>query len=155
MSAADGAWVVEFSVIEGIDLWPGCNTQTDRGGADRGRLRVVNNPPSWRPQFAESTALCVLLEGILHNRAKLEQRLSIDKGKRANDADLALAAYLAWGEAAWLQIKGHFAVLVWDRDRDQLLCARDPIGAQPLFFAETAEKLILGRLPCPTLCQQR
>jgi asparagine synthetase B (glutamine-hydrolysing) len=146
MSAADGAWVVEFSVIEGIDLWPGCNTQTDRGGADRGRLRVVNNPPSWRPQFAESTALCVLLEGILHNRAKLEQRLSIDKGKRANDADLALAAYLAWGEAAWLQIKGHFAVLVWDRDRDQLLCARDPIGAQPLFFAETAEKLILS--PC-------
>jgi asparagine synthetase B (glutamine-hydrolysing) len=146
MSAGDGAWVAEFSKIEGIDLWPGPDTRADRSAPGRRRLQLVNNPATWRPQFAETRAQRILFDGILYNRDELERDLSIGKGRLASDADLALAAYLAWGEAAWLQIKGHFAVLVWDRDRDQLLCARDPIGAQPLFYSETAGALVLS--PC-------
>jgi len=146
MSVADVAWVAEFSAIEGIDLWPDCGTQSDRATSGAQRLRVVNIPATWRPQFAESRAQRILFDGVLHNRDELERRLSFDKAHPVNDADLALAAFLAWDQAAWLRMKGQFAVLLWDRNRDQLLCARDPIGAQPLFFAETAEKLILS--PC-------
>jgi asparagine synthase (glutamine-hydrolysing) len=146
MSATDGAWVTEFGAVKGIDLWPGRSKFEYAGDSGRRHLRVVSNPPTWRPQFAEAAAQCVLFDGIVRNRKELEQHLSIGRAKVANDADLVLAAYLAWGENAWQHINGRFAILVWDRDRDQLLCVRDPLGSQPLFFAETAGSLILS--PC-------
>jgi asparagine synthetase B (glutamine-hydrolysing) len=145
-SVVDAAWVAEFSTVKGIDLWPGRNAPVDRVDSGRRHLRVVNNPSTWRPQFAETQALRVLFDGIVHNREEVERRLAIGTGKLTSDADLVLAACSAWGEDAWQRIKGHFAVLLWDRDRDQLLSVRDPLGVQPLFFAEIAGRLILS--PC-------
>jgi asparagine synthetase B (glutamine-hydrolysing) len=132
MSAGNVAWVAEFSAIEG-----------DSG---RRHLRLTNNPPSWRPQFAEGAAERVIFDGTVHNREELKQRLSIGKAEFLNDADLVLAAYAEWGEDAWHRIKGYFAILLWDQNRDRLLSVRDPLGVWPLFYAETAGKLILS--PC-------
>lgn len=132
MSPGDVAWVAEFSAIE--------------GNSGKRHLRLTSNPPTWRPQLADSATQRVIFDGTLHDRAELERRLSIGNAKRINDADLVLAAYAKWGEDAWHRINGHFAILLWDQNRDRLFSLRDPLGAQPLFFAQTAGKLILS--PC-------
>ena len=129
-SVTDAAWIAEFSEIKGIDLWPDDNALVNRGDSSLRHLRVVDTPSTWRPQFAETARYRVLFDGVLHNREELERRMSIGKANPANEADLVLAACSAWGEDARRQIKGQFAVLVWDRDRDQLLCVRDPLGVQ-------------------------
>ena len=53
-------------------------------------------------------------------------------------------AYGRWGEDAIAHLKGTFALIIADPARDLLLCARDPLGIQPLFYAEVERRLLLS-----------
>lgn len=144
--AGETAWVAEFGEIDGVDLWPRARADAKDAESRLRRLRAVDVPPAWRPQFAESRGLRVLFDGMLSNRDELARTLAWERAGLPSEADLVLAAYAAWGEDTWSRIKGYFAVLVWDGIKDQLLCVRDPLGAQPLFFVETSNRLIAS--PC-------
>src|SRR5919108_594023 len=62
----------------------------------------------------------------------------------ASDAMAVLHAYRALGHGAIGQIKGRFAVLIWDGRREQLVSARDPLGTYPLFWAERDEEVLFS-----------
>ena len=84
----------------------------------------------------------VLFDGVLYNRAELIVQL--DGGASLNDADVVLRAYERWGLDLPHRIKGIFALVIVD-SRDRLCFAvRDPLGAYPLFFAETGDRLLLS-----------
>ena len=53
-------------------------------------------------------------------------------------------AYRCWGEDAVRKLKGIFALVIEDGARDLLLCARDPLGMHPLFYAEVGRTLLLS-----------
>lgn len=53
----------------------------------------------------------------------------------APDAELVLAAYLAWGEGCVDRLRGDFAFAVRDARRGTLFCARDHFGVRPLYWA--------------------
>lgn len=82
-----------------------------------------------------------LFDGVLHSRRQWLQQLSVTP---ASDASLVLAAYLRWGEAMLERVKGIFALIVWDGGKDLLLCARDPHGLHPCFYADDAGDLLLS-----------
>ena len=42
------------------------------------------------------------------------------------------------------RVKGLFALIVWDGGKDLLLCARDPHGMHPCFYADDAGDLFLS-----------
>src|SRR5262249_25580218 len=65
----------------------------------------------------------------------------------ASDAELVLQAYLRWGERLLEEIKGLFALIVWDGHKDVLLCARDPHGMNPCFYGEDAGDLFISASP--------
>jgi asparagine synthase (glutamine-hydrolysing) len=53
-----------------------------------------------------------------------------------SDAELLLHAYDVWAEACLQHLLGDFSFALWDATRRRLLCAVDPLGVKPFYFAE-------------------
>ena len=100
--------------------------------------------------------LVLVWDGRIDNRKSLGRDL-LAAGARLrdrSDAELALQSYATWGEKAPERLLGDFAFAVWDRRQGKLFCARDPMGARPLFytrndrfFAFASEEEVLTVLP--------
>ena len=97
------------------------------------------------PTVAEGASCKVVFDGVLYNRKELGDRFEASSSLPAtDDADLILRAYLHWGEDLLQKVKGIFALFIWDGRRNVLLCARDPLGVYPLFYADTGRELVLS-----------
>lgn len=67
-------------------------------------------------------------------------------------AELILHAVRAWGDAAPRHLLGDFAFAAWDAARGRLLCARDPFGVKPFYYARTFRALVFSNsLDCVRL----
>jgi asparagine synthase (glutamine-hydrolysing) len=96
-------------------------------------LLLVGNLGQPLPAKAEDASGSVIFDGVLYNRADLSKYSS--DSPTENDAAIVLKAYRRWGEDLLHKIKGIFALIIQDRERDVLLGARDPVGVYPLFYA--------------------
>lgn len=72
----------------------------------------------------------------LADRDGLAESLGVaaSEAARLSDAALLMRAWERWEEAALDRLAGDFAFAVWDRDRERLFLARDPLGQRPLHF---------------------
>jgi asparagine synthase (glutamine-hydrolysing) len=95
----------------------------------------------FRPQLARHGQCSALLDGVLYNRPELEHRLGLEG---STDGELVLHAYLRWGEPALGELKGIYALVIGDRAREEIICARDRVGSYPLFYAEADGELLLS-----------
>ena len=90
---------------------------------------------------AEDGPYLVAADASLYYRDGLRRRL-LEAGsppRSTAPADLILAAYRAWGEAASERIEGDFAFVVWDRERGRVFAARDLTGRRGLYYAGRGE----------------
>ena len=56
--------------------------------------------------------------------------------KLANDAELILHAYHAWGDDCVNHLIGDFAFAIWDGRERRVFCARDHFGVKPFYYAQ-------------------
>jgi len=54
------------------------------------------------------------------------------------DPELILHAYEAWGEGCLPHLLGDFSFALWDGPRRRLVCAVDPLGVKPFYYADRA-----------------
>lgn len=108
------------------------------GGTER---FAVSSGPGSSHSVASDAGLTVVFDGILHIRSEWFRAFS---PPNASDASLVLHAYRRWGDGLLERIKGLFALIVWDGGHDVLLCARDPHGMHPFFYADDAGDLFLS-----------
>ncbi|MDP2331897.1 MAG: asparagine synthase-related protein [Reyranella sp.] len=75
----------------------------------------------------------------LDARGELRSLLSDRMGSwsaEASDAQLCLHAYAVWGDGFVDRLRGDFCFVLWDSERNRLVCVRDQLGARALFHAE-------------------
>jgi asparagine synthase (glutamine-hydrolysing) len=107
-------------------------------------LGLLDAPPEWCPALAEDPSCTVVFDGLLYNRTELREQLAERLPPNPSDAELVGRAYQRWGEDAIARLQGIFALIIADRDRHRLLCARDPLGIRPLFYAEVDRSVLLS-----------
>jgi asparagine synthase (glutamine-hydrolysing) len=123
-------------------------------GPDRGGLwsdgpiamghRMLETTPEslgeTQPLTSADGHLCLTLDGRVDNRRELTRALAAaGVGIRdGSDAELVLQSYVAWGVECPTLILGDFAFAVWDKPRQRLFCARDPLGMKPLCYQSDA-----------------
>lgn len=72
----------------------------------------------------------------LDNRDALISTLGLQGENRViGDGELALRAYLHWGEDCPLHLLGDFAFTIWDPRHQHLFCARDHLGMKQLIYS--------------------
>ena len=129
------------------------------GSIALGHCMLRTTPESFeehQPLTSQDKRLTLVWDGRLDNRDALRRDLTAAGAAVRNDSDaeLALHSYAIWGEACPKRLLGDFAFAIWDNKQNHLFCARDPMGARPLyytrndrFFAFASEDEALLELP--------
>ena len=112
-----------------------------------GHCLLATTPESIReeqPLVDEGGDLCLTFDGRIDNRAQLRSLLEGHgaKFRTDTDAELVLEAYRRWGEDSPAHLLGDFAFALWDARKRTLLCARDPLGVRPLFYASIGDTFV-------------
>ena len=84
--------------------------------------------------------------GLIRNYRDMaaELGISLDGLTRAQREErLMVAAYEAWGTDMGSHINGQFGVALYDTDAQRLFCTRDILGAELLFYYQTADGNLL------------
>ncbi|MBV9515429.1 MAG: asparagine synthase (glutamine-hydrolyzing) [Mycobacteriaceae bacterium] len=106
------------------------------------RLSIIDiehshQPLSWGPTDAPGRYMLVF-NGEIYNYLELRAELAAEHGavfSTEGDGEAIIAAYHYWGADALPRLRGMFAFALWDNQRRELFCARDPFGIKPLFYA--------------------
>lgn len=85
------------------------------------------------------SGLAITAAARLDDRDALCDALGLPPAGRAahSDRDLILAAYRLWGQECPSRLFGDYAFAIWDAAKGRLFCARDPVGVQPFYYAQT------------------
>src|ERR1700758_1708422 len=106
------------------------------------RLSIIDiehshQPLRWGPADAPGRYMLVF-NGEIYNYLELRAELAAEHGavfSTDGDGEAIIAAYHHWGADALPRLRGMFAFALWDTERRELFCARDPFGIKPLFYA--------------------
>lgn len=95
--------------------------------------------------------------GLIRNYRELADELNVNIDgctRTEREHRLIVAAYQKWGDNAGLHLNGQFAFALYDTDTCELFCARDPFGAELLFYYQTADGRLLFGLQIKDLFDQ-
>ena len=106
------------------------------------RLSIIDiehshQPLRWGPPD-EPGRYMLVFNGEIYNYLELRAELAAEHDAvfaTDGDGEAIIAAYHYWGADALNRLRGMFAFALWDTDRHELFCARDPFGIKPLFMA--------------------
>ncbi|MEE1944703.1 asparagine synthase (glutamine-hydrolyzing) [Pedobacter sp. KR3-3] len=101
------------------------------------RLATIDlSPKSQQPLTSHCGNYSITFNGTIYNYLELREAL-IKYGiafSTLTDTEVILESYKRWGYKAFEKLDGSFAFALLDRKQNQLLLAKDEIGAKPLYY---------------------
>ena len=110
-------------------------------GLHHKRLSIIDLATGHQPMT--SGPYTIVFNGEIYNYLELREELR-QKGhefRTTSDTEVILRLYAEHGEACVGRLNGMFAFLLHDRDRQQVLAARDHFGIKPLYYAAIGDEL--------------
>src|SRR5437867_341153 len=135
-----------------------CASIAHRGPDDRGtmvadsiglgmtRLSIIDLVTGGQPIYNEDGTVAVVFNGEIYNFQSLRLQLEA-RGHRfttSSDTEVIAHLYEERGVECVADLRGMFAVLIWDERRGRLVAARDHMGKKPLYYAEHGGRLSLA-----------
>jgi asparagine synthase (glutamine-hydrolysing) len=100
------------------------------------RLSIIDIATGQQPLFNEDGSVAIIFNGEIYNFQDLIPELQAE-GHRfhtKSDTEVIVHAWEQWGEACVQRLRGMFAFVLWDRNRQTLFMARDRMGVKPMFY---------------------
>jgi asparagine synthase (glutamine-hydrolysing) len=117
----------------------------DAGFAFR-RLSIIDIAGGQQPIWNEHHDVAILLNGEIYNhlqlRAGLEQRGH--QFRTHSDVESVLHLWEEKGADCLADLRGMFALAIWDTRTSSLFLARDRLGKKPLYYSEIVGGLVFG-----------
>jgi asparagine synthase (glutamine-hydrolysing) len=100
------------------------------------RLAIIDLAGGDQPMLAGDGDVCVVQNGEILNHLELRAELEAQGARLRThcDTEVLLHLYLRDGPGFVSQLRGMFAVALWDRRRRLLMLARDRFGIKPLYY---------------------
>lgn len=111
------------------------------------RLSILDlSAAGHQPMLTPDGRAVLVFNGEVYNYRALRRRLEREGVgfRSSSDTEVVLHALRRWGTGALARFDGMFALGYYDRDRRQLLLARDPVGIKPLYVLEHRLGLVFG-----------
>ena len=118
------------------------------------RLSIIDLSEQGRqPMLSNDKALEIIFNGEIYNYKELKEELKSKYSfKTQSDTEVLLAAYLEWGSQMLTRLDGMFALVILDKNRQKLICARDTSGIKPFYYYYTPGQFIFGSEPKVVRC---
>lgn len=114
-------------------------------GLGHRRLSVIDlSHAADQPMFYEN--LVLVFNGEIYNYGEIKKELE-EKGHEfitASDTEVILHSWKEWGAAAIHKWHGMFAIVLYDRDREELIAIRDRAGVKPLYYSFHNDLFLFG-----------
>lgn len=117
----------------------------DAGFAFR-RLSIIDVAGGGQPIWNETGDVAILLNGEIYNHSELRGPLE-SRGHRFrthSDVESVLHLWEEKGAACLSELRGMFALVIWDMRAGRLFLARDRLGKKPLFYHQVPGGLVFG-----------
>jgi asparagine synthase (glutamine-hydrolysing) len=116
-------------------------------GLSHRRLAIVDvSTAGEQPMANEDGRVWIAFNGEIYNHAVLRPGLEA-RGHRYRsrcDTETILHQYEEDGDRVVEKLHGMFAFAIWDKNKQELLLARDRLGIKPLYYASTGSELVFG-----------
>jgi asparagine synthase (glutamine-hydrolysing) len=101
------------------------------------RLSILDLSGSRQPMKVPESDISLIYNGEIYNYVDLRSELQAagDGFRTTGDTEVLLQGLSRHWHTLLSRLNGMFAFAAWDRRRECLLLARDPIGEKPLFYA--------------------
>jgi len=107
------------------------------GGFGFRRLSIIDVAGGHQPIFNEDESAAIILNGEIYNHHELRTGL-VDRGHRfrtGSDVETVLHLWEEKRERCLDDLRGMFALAIWNRRDRSLFLARDRVGKKPLYYA--------------------
>jgi asparagine synthase (glutamine-hydrolysing) len=134
------------------------DAMTHRGPNDRGiqlepgfalgarRLSIVDLDGGHQPVCNETGEIWAAQNGELYNHHEIRARLQADGHTLTSRCDTEVIPHLyeRYGDRFEEELRGKFAIAVWDRRRRRAVIARDRLGVKPLYYAQVGDVVVFA-----------
>lgn len=104
-------------------------------GLGHRRLSIIDlsnaaSQPMWFKNF------CIIFNGEIYNYAEIKSKLEIvgHQFSTHSDTEVILHAWEQWGIQMTDHFIGMFALIIYDKNKEELICLRDRAGVKPLYY---------------------
>ncbi len=113
------------------------------------RLSILDLSIAGRqPMFSRDGAYCITFNGEIYNYIELREELArTAEFRTGTDTEVLLEAYRRWGIDMLRRLDGMFAFALWDAPAKKLICARDPLGIKPFYYARQNGRFLFASEP--------
>lgn len=110
------------------------------------RLSIIDLEGGAQPLYNENGRLVLVFNGEIYNFQALREELLACGHSFAtrSDSEVLLHGYEEWGKALPEKLRGMFAFVLWDRDKQELFAARDPFGIKPFYYDARDGRLLFS-----------
>jgi len=148
----------EGEAVEASTVQQMCRTIVHRGPDDEGiytrgrvglgmrRLSIIDLSGGHQPIHNEDKTIWIVFNGEIYNFGELRKGLE-ERGHKFythTDTEVIVHLYEEMGADCIKQLRGMFAIALYDERRQSLLLARDRIGKKPLYYALDKGRLYFG-----------
>lgn len=99
-----------------------------------------------QPMLSQEKDVILVFNGEIYNYPLLKKELERTGYVFQShcDTEVVLAAYRQWGCQCFKRLNGMFAIAVYDRNKRQIILARDRIGKKPLYYYYKEKDFVFG-----------
>ena len=110
------------------------------------RLSIIGLACGHQPIETEDGDYAVTVNGELYNYKRIRTALACENRQTdgKSDSAITLPLYLKHGLAFVEQLRGEFAIVLYDHREKQLVLIRDRFGIKPLYYAMNEDGIIWG-----------
>ena len=110
------------------------------------RLSIIDLEGGKQPLGNEDGSVQVVFNGEIYNYRELRRQLEARGHRFAthSDTEVLVHLYEDVGDRLVEQLRGMFALALWDASKKRLLLARDRVGIKPLYFLRDERKLLFS-----------
>ncbi|MGV3660334.1 MAG: asparagine synthase (glutamine-hydrolyzing) [Prosthecobacter sp.] len=115
-----------------------------RAGLAHVRLSILDlSPAGHQPMSTPDEKLHIVFNGEIYNFRELRAGLEAVgvAFRTGTDTEVLLHLYAKEGTAMLGQLRGMFALAIWDEQRQSCFLARDPLGIKPLYYTQCGGSL--------------
>jgi len=108
-----------------------------RLGLAHRRLAIIDlDPRAAQPMFSADGRYAIVFNGEIYNYRALRKTLEMDgfRFSTESDTEVLLQLFAQKREHMLSDLRGMFAFIIWDAERNTLFMARDPYGIKPLYY---------------------